>query len=95
MEPCKQAPAAQLTIEAFLEEGPPVFTGTLEDLPVRIALQSSAIMALTDRFDRRDVAGALQHGRPLVSSAAQRLYESGFYREAEGSIEIMITALDL
>ena len=93
MDNSPQPSAAALRILSLREGARPTYIADLNGRPVRIELQSSAILALAGKTSG-DVHLLLERKRHVVQAAAQQLYEKGYYSETGDGLEIHVTALD-
>lgn len=61
-----------------------------------IRVDNSSLTQLAGKVGRgKAVTQALKAHAPAIKSAAQSLLKGGFWTEADGGIEILVTALDL
>lgn len=72
----------------------PTFVSRSGDRGVLVELDSSALFKLVPSAKTAEAEQILEQERPRIASAAQRLFEQGFFRD-DGEIVITLTGLDL
>lgn len=73
----------------------PSFHASLDGQMAIVELDSGAVFRLTEHATPAELGGLLEEKRDMIRDAASRLIDDGFVTRRDGSIEILITALDL
>lgn len=85
-----------VTLDSPIEDGSRRrFRATIDGRSAIIELDNGALFKLTEHATPNGLVTILDRKRDQIVDAAQRLVEKGHFIERGGTIEVVVTALDL
>jgi len=84
-----------ITLDRVRRTNPPIYEGAYDGTPLRVHLDSSAVLKLEGTLSFEKLPELLESKRPIVAEAAHRLIQLRKADHAPEHIVVTLSALDL